>query len=131
MIATTGSNIATIAARGAGTCRSAATKRPNVTIVPMTTTQSISAHTGASADEIAEQAHLLVDDVEREAPPRLDDGEEERPEDEAVAGQRDRVAVADTAFGQEDVEGERARCRECRGDTHRIERAGVPDLDDQ
>src|SRR4029078_11737302 len=101
MLATTGSTIAVIPARVALMCRIEPTIRKNGMIVPTTTIQRNSDHTGrghAHRDqrphgqvplrEVPEQRDGPGRDVEREAPPRLRDRPEDRREEEAEDEQR-------------------------------------------
>ena len=76
--------------------------------MPTTITHAISAQTGSVvALEVAEQRDAVVDAAGGEAPPGRDHREEERGEAEAPGEQRDGVAVADAALGEQDV----GRCR--------------------
>ena len=131
-VATTGSSVATIDARVALMCRSEPVRSENVTIVPMTTMNATSAHTGAEYSERFPWSEtLVVEDVPREVPERLDDRPEERGEEEAVERERGGVAVPSLALGHEEVGGERERPAERRGDADRAEGDARPQLDDE
>ena len=131
-MATTGSSVATIDARVALMCRSDPVSSENVTIVPITTMNATSAQTGAEYSERFPWSEtLVVEDVPREVPERLDDRPEQRREQEAVERERGGVAVPALALGHEQVRRERERAAERGRDADRAERDARPQLDDE
>ena len=133
MLATTGSTIAVIPARVALMCRIEPTIRKNGTIVPSTTIQVISTQTGRW--QVARGGRAATPTVpgtsNGKAPPRLDDRPEDRREQEAAAEERDRVALADRALGEEQVAGEGDRREQREDDAEPVERDAVPEVDDE
>src|SRR5262249_57655578 len=75
----------------------------------------------------------LGDVAAGEAPPRLHDREEERPEEEAEGGERDGVALLHSVLRQKDVGGERECAAEGGEHAEPVEavRRALPDLDDE
>ena len=77
------------------------------------------------------EREVAADDPARERPPRLDDGPGERREHKAEADERDGIALADTALGNEEVERVRHCSGEGRSDAGGVEAEPAPDLDDE
>ena len=100
--------------------------------MPSTTIQSISDQTGRwSPARFPSSDTLSSTRLSREAPPRREDRPEERREEEAPGGERDRVSPLDAALREQDVGGVRDRREAGGGDARAAQPAAVPDLHDQ
>ena len=109
-------------ARVAGTWWSAPTKSANGTIAPRTMIQSISAQTGRWRSDRCPRSETFSETYwVGNAHQGWIDGEEERAEQNAVRGQRDRVARLHAVFGHQDVGGESEGAAERRDHAQAVE----------
>ncbi len=131
-VATTGSSVATIDARVAEMCRNDPVSSEKVTIVPMTTMKVTSAQTGAEySDRFPWSETSSSSTLPRKVPQWLQDGPEQRREEEPVERERRCVTVLPLALSHEEVGSERQRATERRSDTDRAEGDSRPQLHDE
>ena len=98
-------------------------------IVPRTIIHRQSAQTGAStASSEPSSEHGRSERVEREAPPRLQHGPEDRCHPERQARERERIAARGLVLPREVVRRERARGQEARDDADGVEPDVLPHL---